>query len=117
MPNILTFSYWDSVSYNVFEIVNRSHARSSSLDLNRYPVLRQQQNPPPAIPPRFGGLTDQPSAATPSKSAARSTTNPMASVPGSSGYGGRDARSLQVVLGCGVDGVADDSLADKLCPS
>ena len=40
----------------------------------------------------------------------------MASVPGSSGYGGRDARSLQVVLGCGVDGVADDSLAAKLCP-
>ena len=75
-------------------IYYRSHARSSSLDLNRYPVLRQQQNPPPAVPPRFVGSTDQQSA-TPSKST-RPATNPIPPMSGNSGYVSRDARSLQV---------------------
>ena len=83
---------------------SRSHARSSSLDLNRYPVLRQQQQqqqqPPPAVPPRYVGSVDMTSSkAFVSTGMGRNNNNPISGLPTSGpgiGYVSRDAKSLQI---------------------
>jgi hypothetical protein len=79
---------------------SRSHARSSSLDLNRYPVLRQQQQPPPAVPPRYVGSVDMTSTkAFVSTGLGRNNNNPISGLPTSGsaiGYVSRDAKSLQI---------------------
>ena len=84
---------------------SRSHARSSSLDLNRYPVLRQQQQqqqqqPPPAVPPRYVGSVDMTSSkAFVSTGMGRNNNNPISGLPASGsgiGYVSRDAKSLQI---------------------
>lgn len=80
---------------------SRSHARSSSLDLNRYPVIRQQQQPPPAVPPRYPpGIADPsgtPTKAIPALTAVARQPMPAPSVPSMVSLN-RDARSLQISI-------------------